>query len=148
MSVIIVSACLVGCQCRYKGDGCENSAVLALRNKNTLIPVCPEQLGGLSTPRNPSERVENRILMKDGSDVTAAYQKGASEALKIAKLTGADLAILKAKSPSCGCGQIYDGSFTGNLISGNGVTAELFLGHGMRVYTEKDIENGLILAER
>lgn len=143
MSVIIVSACLVGCQCRYKGDCCENTEVLGLRNKHILIPVCPEQLGGLPTPRKPSERVGNRILMNDGKDVTAAYQKGALEALKIANLTGATVAILKAKSPSCGCGHIYDGSFSGKLIPGDGVTAEIFQANGIRVLTELNLEKGL-----
>ena len=135
---ILVSACLLGCHCRYDGDSRENPAVLALAKEHTLIPVCPEQLGGLPTPRTPSERIGDKVMMKTGEDVTAAYQKGAETALRLAKLLGADLALLKARSPSCGKGTIYDGSFTGKLIPGNGVTAALLTESGIPVFTEEE----------
>ncbi|MCQ2452181.1 MAG: DUF523 domain-containing protein [Oscillospiraceae bacterium] len=143
MSVILVSACLVGCSCRYKGDGCENALVIDLARDHVLVPVCPEQLGGLPTPRNPSERIGDRVVMNNGRDVTEAYHKGAAEALRIAKLVGAETAVLKAKSPSCGNRMIYDGSFSGNLIPGAGVTAALFKENGIRVLSEVDLEQGL-----
>lgn len=136
---ILVSACLLGCPCRYDGDSRENPAVLALGKEHTLIPVCPEQLGGLPTPRTPSERIGDKVMMKTGEDVTAAYQKGAETALRLAKLLGADLALLKARSPSCGKGTIYDGSFTGKLIPGNGVTAALLMESGIPVFTEEEL---------
>jgi len=136
MSVILVSACLIGCECRYKGDNCTDKRILELAKENTLIPVCPEQLGGLATPRLPSERQGNRVVMKDGTDVTANYIKGAEQTLMIAKQLDIDFAILKAKSPSCGCGLIYDGSFSGTLISGKGVTAQLLADNGFSVFTE------------
>ena len=138
MARIIVSACLLGCECRYKGDGCENEAVLALAKKHTLIPVCPEQLGGLPTPRDPSEIVGEKVMSCNGRDVTAEYMRGAETALRIAKINRAKTAILKAKSPSCGKGLIYDGTFTGNKVPGDGVTAKLFAENGIRVLTEDE----------
>jgi uncharacterized protein YbbK (DUF523 family) len=103
------------------------------------IPVCPEQLGGLATPRISAEIRGNRVIRKDGVDVTDEFHRGAQEALKLAKLTGAGLAILKARSPSCGSGLIYDGSFTGTLRVGNGVFAELCNNYGLDVKTEEEI---------
>lgn len=105
-----------------------------------LIPVCPEQLGGLPTPRIPAERVKDRVITQVGVDVTKEYQIGAEEALKIAKLYNCKKAILKEKSPSCGCGKIYDGTFSRNLIVGNGVTAELLLKNGIEVFGESEID--------
>lgn len=105
-----------------------------------MIPVCPEQLGGLPTPRIPAERVKDRVITQVGVDVTKEYQIGAEEALKIAKLYNCKKAILKEKSPSCGCGKIYDGTFSRNLIVGNGVTAELLLKNGIEVFGESEID--------
>lgn len=144
MATIIVSACLLGCRCRYKGDSCKNDSVIALAESNVLIPVCPEQLGGLPTPRNPSEIINGNIIMRSGKDVTEEYQKGAEEALYLAKQFRADFAVLKSKSPSCGHGMIYDGTFSGNLVPGNGVTASLLETNGIPVYSEQDLENGLL----
>ena len=110
---------------------------MRLLDAHTLIPVCPEQLGGLPTPRVPAERQGSRVISRSGQDVTAAYEKGAEEALRLYRLMRCDAAILKARSPSCGCGSIYDGSFSGILTAGNGVTAEKLLAHGARVYTEE-----------
>ena len=146
MKKIIVSNCLLGMECRYKGDSCRSEAVCALKDRAVLIGVCPEQMGGLSTPRNPAERVGDRVISSAGADVTAEYNKGAESALLLAKMNGATLAILKAKSPSCGKGLIYDGTFTGNKIPGNGVTVELLEKNGIRVFTEEDVEKGAIEA--
>lgn len=148
MAKILVSACLAGCDCRYKGDNCKNDALLALAAKHTLIPVCPEQLGGLATPRDPSEICGARVVSNAGRDVTREYQKGAETALYIAKLVGADVAVLKANSPSCGKGIIYDGSFTGKKIPGNGVTVQFLSKAGIRVFTEDELPELLTFLEQ
>lgn len=133
---IIVSACLLGVDCRYCGDNCKKEGILQLRKEHNLIPVCPEQLGGLPTPRVPSERKGECIVGKDGTDVTAAFKKGAEQALYISELYKCEIAILKKNSPSCGYGVIYDGTFSGNKIEGNGVTAQLFDNKGIRILNE------------
>lgn len=140
MKKVVVSACLLGCDCRYKGDNCKNAELLSLLSDCAILPVCPEQMGGLSTPRPPAERQGDRVVAATGTDVTGPYRRGAQTALYLAQLTGADFAVLKAKSPSCGKGLIYDGSFTGNKIPGNGITVELFAAAGIPVYTEEETE--------
>ena len=140
MAVILVSSCLLGCACRYKGDDCKNEKILKLAKEHVLLGVCPEQMGGLETPRDPSEIVGDKVLSCAGRDVTAQYQKGAEAALYLAKLNHVDFAILKAKSPSCGKGLIYDGTFTGNKVPGNGVTVSLLLENGIPVYTEDELD--------
>ena len=140
MSRIIVSACLLGIPCRYDGRSCPNGKVIALAKRHTLIPVCPEQNGGLSTPRPPAEIIDGKVINKAGEDVSEQYLRGAQIALDVAKLNEADYVLLKAKSPSCGKGRIYDGSFSGKLIPGNGKTASLFLQSGYHVYNEEEIE--------
>lgn len=139
MKKILVSACLFGNNCRYKGDNCLNEKLLALGKDNVLIPVCPEQLGGLSTPRRPAERVGDKIISDKGVDVTGEYTRGAELAVMIAKANNVDYCVLKANSPSCGRGVIYDGSFTGGKCEGNGVTAEKLLDEGFIVLTENDL---------
>ena len=136
--MILVSACLAGEPCRYNGTGCVCPAVAGLVSAGQALAVCPELLGGLSTPRATAEIVAGRVMTVDGDDVTDAYQAGAQLALKLAKQAGCRLAILKARSPSCGCGQIYDGSFSGRLIPGNGVLAALLKAAGITVLTEED----------
>lgn len=138
-SPILVSACLLGLCCRYNAEPVTNERILALAKTHPLVPVCPEQLGGLSTPRPPAERKGERVVSSDGTDVTEAFQKGAQETLLLARALGCKTAILKARSPSCGHGRIYDGTFTGKLISGSGVTAELLEASGMSVYTEEEL---------
>ena len=140
MKKLLVSACLLGCPCRYDGNAKHNKAVLALGADYSLIPICPEQAGGLPTPRVPSERVGDKVLTKDGADVTVQYLRGAQTALYLAKTLGATAAVLKARSPSCGCGEIYDGSFTGRLIQEDGVTASLLLRNGIFVTTEETLD--------
>ena len=140
MEPILISACLLGVSCRYDGGSKPVLSVEALMGRYQLVPVCPEQLGGLPTPRTPAERQGGRVITKDGRDVTAAYSRGAQEAWKLAKLFGCDIAILKARSPSCGAQGIYDGTFTGTVIPGSGVTAELLRDAGIRVLTEDELE--------
>ena len=140
MAKILVSNCLLGCDCRYKGDNCGCEAIRKLAGEHVLIGVCPEQMGGLQTPRNPAEIVGERVVSNAGVDVTAEYRRGAEMALMLAKLNRVDFAILKAKSPSCGKGLIYDGTFTGQKRPGNGVTAALLLQNGIPVYTEEELD--------
>lgn len=136
---ILVSACLLGVCCRYDGASKPNADVIKLREKYVLIPICPEVDGGLPTPRTPSERVGDRVLMRDGKDVTHNYQSGAEMALERAKSFNCTAAILKARSPSCGSNQIYDGSFSGTLTARDGVAAELLKNNSIAVYTEEEI---------
>ena len=140
MENILVSACLLGVSCRYDGKSKGNEAVIALREKYNLIPVCPEVFGGLPTPRVPSERIGDAVMMKDGRDVTENYQRGADEAVRLCEIYGIKTAILKERSPSCGKGEIYDGSFSGNLTARDGVTAERLLAMGIRVLGESEID--------
>lgn len=137
---ILISGCLLGLKCRYDSKEKKLPEIEKLIELYNLIPICPEQLGGLPTPRIPAERVKDRVITQVGVDVTKEYQIGAEEALKIAKLYNCKKAILKEKSPSCGCGKIYDGTFSRNLIVGNGITAELLLKNGIEVFGESEID--------
>ena len=137
---ILVSACLLGLDCRYDGKNCLNEKVLELKKYANLIPVCPEQMGGLSTPRDPSEIVGKRLISNKGTDVTANYDKGAEMALKLAEINYCHYAVLKQKSPSCGCGLIYDGTFTGKTIKGNGNTTRLLTENGIICFSDEDID--------
>lgn len=136
---ILVSKCLMGENCRYKGDNCKNEKVLDAVRGETVIAVCPEQDGGLSTPRPPAEIVGDKIVNAEGKDVTKEYLAGAANALRLAKENNVSLCILKAKSPSCGSGIVYDGSFTGKLTEGDGITAKLLKENGFRVISENDL---------
>ena len=137
--MILISACLAGVNCRYDGENCYNEKILELVKNGEAILVCPEQLGGLSTPRVPAEIINGKVITKDGIDVTEEYKKGATEVLKLAKCLNINKAIFKSKSPSCGCGIIYDGTFSGNKVNGNGITTQVLLDNGINVITEKDI---------
>ena len=137
--MILVSACLLGCACRYDGQCKPYPLAQELAKRGLAVPVCPEQLGGLPTPRNPSERRGERVVMNDGRDVTAEYRRGAEEALRLAELFDCGTAILKEKSPSCGSGLIHDGSFAGGLAPGDGVTTEVLKAHGIRVLGESQV---------
>lgn len=137
---ILVSACLLGTPCRYNGKGVLDPAVQVLMREHQLVPVCPEILGGLPTPRTPAERQDGRVVAKDGRDVTAQYRRGAGETLRLARLFGCRYALLKERSPSCGCGAIYDGSFTGTLTGGDGTAAELLCANGVQVFGETRLE--------
>ena len=130
---LLVSACLLGENCKYSGGNNYSPAVAALAERFELIPVCPEQLGGLPTPRVPAERVGDRVLTRDGADVTDAYRLGAEKTLETALANGVKRAALQERSPSCGCGAIYDGTFSGRLVPGDGVTAALLREHGIEI---------------
>ncbi len=135
----ICSACLLGINCRYDGKSKPNKKVLELSKKEILIPVCPEQLGGLPIPRGPYEIKDGKVVSNSRENVTNEFKKGAEETLKITKLFNVKKAILKQKSPSCGCGQIYDGTFSGKIIKGDGITAALLKKNGIKIITEEDL---------
>lgn len=138
---ILISACLMGINCRYNGKSEIIKELEELKNKYNLIPVCPEIYGGLKTPRDPAERVNDMVLTKNGEDVTGNYRKGAEEILKLAKFYDCKYAILKERSPSCGYGKIYDGTFSKSLINGNGVTADLLSKNGVKIIGESRIKD-------
>ena len=139
METILISACLLGVACRYDGrtKPLDEEIINQLTEKYHLIPVCPEIMGGLPTPRIPAEiSSDGRVLRKDGVDVTENYIRGAKEALRLAEIFLCKAAVLKERSPSCGAGRIYDGSFSNTLTSGNGIAADLLIRNGIRVIGE------------
>ena len=147
--MIIISACLMGVPCRYNGEDFPLPELRGFIGNNKALSVCPEVLGGLPVPRSPCEikkiGTEISVFGKDGKDYTEEFYLGAKKVLEICKKNNIKSAVLKAKSPSCGCGKIYDGTFSGRLIDGNGICAELLLKNGISVYTEetwKDIPAG------
>lgn len=137
---ILVSACLLGVACRYDGTGKLIDGFEELKQKHNLIPICPEIYGGLPTPREPAEKVGDRILTKTGEDVTFNYQRGAMEVLKLANMLDCSYAILKKRSPSCGYGEVYDGTFSGKLVKGNGILAELLEENGIVIIGEEELK--------
>ena len=143
MDKLLISACLVGRDCKYSGGNnrLPEELLKKLSAKYELVPVCPESDGGLPTPRDPSERIGERVMSCKGADVTKEYTLGAEIALTAAKENGCALALLKELSPSCGSGRIYDGTFSGRIISGYGVTAELLLANGIKLFGESKAEN-------
>lgn len=149
---LLISACFLGLPCRYDGASRPQPWAETLAARHELVPVCPEQLGGLPTPRAPSERQGDRVVMNTGADVTAQYRRGAESALALCRLLGCEAAILKERSPSCGHDHIYDGTFTGTLTAGDGVTTELLRQNGIPVYGESQVadflENGADTAVR
>ena len=154
VKTVLISGCLLGLECNYKAKASnawherlrffvEKAISVGL----AFVPVCPEQLGGLPTPRIPAELQgsakeifagQGKVLNQSGDDVTSCFVKGARESLKMAKLFSASLAVLKSKSPSCGCNGVYDGSFSGKLVSGEGLTALLLRQNGVRVIDENE----------
>ena len=140
---VLISACLLGVACRYDGlsKPLPYEVLTSLKERYHLIPICPEVMGGLPTPRIPAEVTENRaVIRRDGEDITKNYEKGAAEAFRLASLFDCDLAILKERSPSCGADRIYDGTFTNTLTDGDGITAKLFREKGIRVIGESQID--------
>lgn len=147
--MILVSACLLGVNCKYNGGNNKNEEVMEFLKDKKFIMVCPEELGGLNTPRIPCEMVglardilnnKGKIVNKNGDDVTEKFLKGAYETLKIAKSKNIKKAILKAKSPSCGKGLVYDGTFSKKLVLGNGIVAQILKDDGIEVITEEEIQ--------
>ena len=136
---ILVSACLLGKNCKYNGGNNLNQGVLGFIEGQEVIGVCPEQLGGLSTPRLPAEIVDGVVTNKEGVSVDNEFRKGAQEALAVALENKVDLAILQSRSPSCGVKEIYDGSFSGKKIKGQGVFAKLLSARGIKVLDAEDV---------
>ncbi len=141
MERILISACLLGACCRYDGKSKAAAGMEKLTEKYELIPICPEQLGGLATPRPPAEIRQGRVITEDGTDVTRQYEKGAQEVLRLAELFGSRRAILKARSPSCGSGEIHNGLFDGGITEGDGITAALLKSVGFEVFREDQIDS-------
>ena len=141
--MILVSACLVGINCKYNGGNNYNEKIFELVKKGEAIPICPEQLGGLQTPRIPSEIKiidgKRHVINKEGEDVTQNFEKGAVEVLELAKKLNIKKAILQPRSPSCGVGKIYSGNFNGELIEGNGILAELFIKNGIEIINPDEL---------
>lgn len=140
MEKIIVSACLLGTNCKYNGGNNLNKELIEFLKNYEIIPICPECMGGLSTPRVPSEIIGDKVINKEGLDVTNNYLSGANKALELAKKHQVKIAILKAKSPSCGEGKVYDGTFTNTLVEKDGVTVKIFKSEGIKVYTENNYQ--------
>lgn len=140
METILVSSCLLGKNCKYNGGNNYNREVEKLGEKYRIISVCPEELGGLSTPRDPSEINNSRVITSKGIDVTDNFKLGARKTLNIALENNIKLAVLKEKSPSCGSFKIYDGSFSGRLILGKGMTSSLLLENNIEVLGENRVK--------
>ncbi len=140
--MIIVSACLVGINCKYSGGNNFNQKVFNLIKEGKAIPVCPEQLGGLKTPRNPAEIKiidgKRHVINNQGEDVTENFERGAIEVLNLAQNLNIKTAILQPRSPSCGVNKIYSGNFDGKLIDGNGILVELLIQNGIKVLTPEE----------
>jgi uncharacterized protein YbbK (DUF523 family) len=137
---LVVSACLLGVACNHKGRASESAAVVALGRRRRLIPVCPETVGGLPTPRPAAEQGrDGRVRTVAGDDVTDAYTRGAAHTVALARSVGAAGAILKARSPSCGCHEVYDGTFTRTRVPGEGVTARALRQAGVPILSEEDV---------
>lgn len=142
MENLLISACLLGVECKYSGgsNALPEETIEKLRTRYRLIPVCPETAGGLPTSRDPSERLGERVVSCRGADVTAQFKKGAEAALTLARRYGCTTALMKEHSPSCGSGLIYDGSFSGKLVKGDGCAAELLKAAGVSVVGENVTE--------
>ncbi len=141
METILVSACLLGENCKYNGGNNRCEKVCELLKKYKIIPVCPETAGGLPVPRKPAEISGNKVLMSDGTDVTSEFEKGAKLTLEAAIAYSCKKAVLKAKSPSCGSNKIYDGTFSKKIVNGDGITAKLLKENGVVIFTEEEIKS-------
>jgi uncharacterized protein YbbK (DUF523 family) len=137
---ILVSACLAGRACAYDGGARPDETILRLVAEGRAVLVCPEEEGGLPTPRPAAEiRSGGRVVTKDGEDVTAEYERGAEIAVARAQANGCTAAVLKARSPACGCGEVYDGTFTRTLATGDGVAAAALKRAGVEIFTDEDV---------
>ena len=156
--MIIASSCLVGKKCSYDGENRFSAAVFSVCKKFGYIDLCPELLGGFGSPREKHEvsfgggtavlNGAGKVVSESGEERTDKFLRGANEALALCLRSGATIAFLKAKSPSCGKGMIYDGSFCGRLVAGNGVTAELLMLNGMKVFTENEVDEARLEIEK
>ena len=139
-SAILVSACLLGVRCNHVGGASPSPAVARLGADHDLVPICPEVAGGLPVPRAAAElQPGGRVVTRDGDDVTAAYVRGASIAVAAASAVGARSAVLKARSPSCGCGEVYDGTFTRTRVPGDGITTGALKRAGLVVRSDEEL---------
>lgn len=145
---VLVSACLLGMNCRYDGRGKELPGLKKLCERVDFVPFCPEQMGGLSTPRPPAERQGERVCTKEGKDVTAAYEKGAEMGVELARTLRCGCALLKTKSPACGVGEIYDGTFSGTLVAGEGLAAQKLREAGVVLFREDQLFELLTYLEK
>lgn len=136
---ILVSKCLTGVPCRYDGHSCCSKEVCSLMEQHEILPVCPEMEAGLGCPRKPFELVNEKALTKDGQDITDQLQQGVDACLQKVHEFRPDLAVLKSRSPSCGCGSIYDGTFSGTLIEGDGIFAKALKSKGLRVVDDQTL---------
>lgn len=141
MKNLLISACLMGVNCKYNGGNNKLPELDLLKEKYNLIPICPEEMGGLTTPRNPSEIKGNKVFSNLGNDVTDNFKNGAELALKIALENDCNVALLKERSPSCGSNMIYDGSFCGKVIEGMGLTAKLLKENNIEIFNEEQIKD-------
>ncbi|MDD5181683.1 MAG: DUF523 domain-containing protein [Candidatus Nanoarchaeia archaeon] len=135
----LVSGCLIGVKCSYNGKARPNKKLIEMFKMGELLPVCPEMLGGLPSPREPNEQKGKKVFTKSGRDVTKEFAKGAKEVMALVKKYNIKEAILKARSPSCGSGKVYDGTFSGKLIDGDGVLASILKRKGIKVITEEEV---------
>jgi len=143
-SCVAVSACLLGQNCKYSGGNNLNTKLVALLGDRKVIPVCPEIMGGLKTPRKPCEIKNGQVINTNGEDVTKFFEKGAKSALKKVIESKAELAVLQSRSPSCGAKQIYDGSFSGRLIQGKGLFAQELERNAIKTVDVEDLQsNGI-----
>ena len=138
---LLISACLLGVPCRYDGKSKPSEAALALGEEYELVPFCPECYGGLPTPRPPAEIRGDRVVTEAGKDVTEEYMRGAESALALCQALKIEDACLKSRSPSCGNCEIYDGTFSGARVSGQGMTVRLLQKNRIRVFSEEDLES-------
>jgi uncharacterized protein YbbK (DUF523 family) len=137
---VIVSACLLGVRCNHEGEANASDAAIALRATHRVVPICPESAGGLATPRDAAERQpDGTVRTADGRDVTEWFERGAAHAVRLAEAVGATRAVLKARSPSCGCHEVYDGTFTRTRVAGEGVAAAALRRAGLEVVSEDDL---------
>lgn len=144
-STLLVSACLLGVPCNHRGASSQRPAVVELGRRHVLVPVCPEVAGGLPVPRDAAERTpEGRVVTVAGDDVTDAYRRGAEVAVALARRHDVVGAVLKARSPSCGCHQVYDGTFSRSLVDGEGLTAGALRAAGYPMASEEDVAAGPI----
>lgn len=141
--MILVSACLLGENCKYSGGNNACNEIIEYLKGKEYISVCPEVMGGLLTPRACSERLNGRIMNNEGEDVTEAFRLGAEKTLAVAQENQCELCILQVRSPSCGAGIIYDGTFSGRLVEGNGLTAQLLMDHGFKVISSEQFVKSL-----
>lgn len=142
---VIVSACLLGVRCNHEGEANTRDGVVALGATHRVVPVCPETAGGLPTPRAEAQRQpDGSVRTADGRDVTEWFRRGAAHAVRLAEAVGATRAVLKERSPSCGCHEIYDGTFSGRRVTGEGITAAALRDAGLDVVSEEDVERGAL----